>query len=461
MSVSESTLAPEALWTRRQPMLGSRLVSGTFRATRLAAVVVVPVAAVALAFGPNAQRLHPATLAAAVWFVALRSSFGEPHLVARGTAVIAATGTLTGLAMLSLLLFWLPGIGVGAVQLLLMAAAVFATAAVVAAQTQRFASRRRLLLVGADEGIEQLLRELARHPHLPFDVIGVVAHGPATSIGGAPRVGDIPELHAILGEEQPDLVVLGDEPGREEALAQVLETASARDVRVMDVHHLHEYAFGKVPVEHLSPAWFMGVLHLYQRPYSRLVKRMFDLVVASVALVLLAPVLLAVAVAVRASSRGPVFFRQRRLGEGGKLFSICKFRTMVDGAEAPGAAVWAAVDDARVTGVGRMLRRTRLDELPQLWNVLRGDMSIVGPRPERPEFLELLQETVPFWTRRHLVKPGITGWAQVCRGYAADAMATADKLAYDLYYLKYRSLLFDITIAFRTVGIVFTGFGSR
>jgi exopolysaccharide biosynthesis polyprenyl glycosylphosphotransferase len=205
----------------------------------------------------------------------------------------------------------------------------------------------------------------------------------------------------------------------------------------------------------------MGVLHLYQRPYSRIVKRTFDILAAGTALLLAAPLLLAVALIVRATSSGPILFRQLRLGEGGKLFQICKFRTMVENAEKDGVAVWAREDDPRVTTIGRALRRTRLDELPQLWNVLRGDMSVVGPRPERPEFIELLQETVPFWTRRHLVKPGITGWAQVRRGYTADAMGTAEKLSYDLYYLKYRSLVFDLAIATQTFRIVLSGFGSR
>ena len=169
----------------------------------------------------------------------------------------------------------------------------------------------------------------------------------------------------------------------------------------------------------------------------------------------------AVCVAVRASGPGPIFFRQLRLGEAGRQFEVCKFRTMIDRAEEPGVAVWAGKDDARVTQVGILLRRMRLDELPQLWNVLRGDMSIVGPRPERPEFLELLSEAVPFWTRRNLVKPGITGWAQIRQGYTADVNGAAEKLAYDLYYLKYRSLLFDIAITSRTFGTVLTGFGSR
>src|SRR6266511_5617375 len=197
----------------------------------------------------------------------------------------------------------------------------------------------------------------------------------------------------------------------------------------------------------------MYVLHFNERT--------FDLLVASVALIVLAPILVAVALIVRASSSGPILFRQVRLGEGGKVFEMLKYRTMVVGAEKPGVAVWAKADDSRVTPAGQVLRRTRLDELPQFWNVIRGDMSIVGPRPERPEFLELLRDTVPFWTRRHLVKPGITGWAQVRRGYTADVMGTADKLSYDLYYLKYRSLFFDLAIAMRTVGIVLSGFGSR
>ena len=149
------------------------------------------------------------------------------------------------------------------------------------------------------------------------------------------------------------------------------------------------------------------------------------------------------------------------MGEGGRIFEIVKFRTMVDGAEAGGEAVWALEDDPRVTNVGRLLRRTRLDEIPQLWNVLRGDMSIVGPRPERPEFLDVLNAEVPYWTRRHFVKPGITGWAQVRHGYADDVDGTAAKLAYDLYYLKHRSLVLDLAILLMTARILVTGSGAR
>jgi lipopolysaccharide/colanic/teichoic acid biosynthesis glycosyltransferase len=162
----------------------------------------------------------------------------------------------------------------------------------------------------------------------------------------------------------------------------------------------------------------------------------------------------------RTAGAGPVIFTQTRLGEGGKHFTIYKFRTMRADAEV-GGALWAAQDDPRVTRVGKVMRKMRLDELPQLVNVLKGDMSVVGPRPERPEFLEPLQEAVPFWTRRHLVKPGITGWAQVRRGYTADAEGTADKLSYDLWYLRHRSLVIDLAVCVKTFTTLLTGSGAR
>ncbi len=214
-----------------------------------------------------------------------------------------------------------------------------------------------------------------------------------------------------------------------------------------------------MPVQLLNQSWFMNVLHLYGKPYSRVAKRVFDIVVASFGLLVTAPLLPILAFVV-SRTPGPVVFRQVRLGEGGIPFTILKFRTMRQDAEAAGA-VWASEQDPRVTRTGAFMRKTRLDELPQLWNVLRGEMSIVGPRPERPEFMAELQEAVPFWSRRHLVKPGITGWAQVRRGYTSDADGTAEKLAYDLWYLRHRSLVLDLAICVKTFTTLVTGSGAR
>jgi lipopolysaccharide/colanic/teichoic acid biosynthesis glycosyltransferase len=149
-------------------------------------------------------------------------------------------------------------------------------------------------------------------------------------------------------------------------------------------------------------------------------------------------------------SHGPILYRQTRVGEGGRPFTICKFRTMRPDAEAPGEAAFAAENDPRVTRVGRVLRMLHLDELPQLWVVLKGDMSVVGPRPERPEFIPMLEDAVPFFTRRLLVKPGITGWAQLRRDYASDAEGAADKLSYDLWYIRHRNVIVDLAICAKT-----------
>ena len=462
--MSEGVLAyPDGLERRSRwvPVKGALALGG--REALRAALIAVPVAAAASWHGLSAQTLFQASISTMIWFVALRTSYSGPgpSALVLGGSIVTALGSLSGLAALSVLNFWLPGLELSGRQLLLMAAGAFLLSWVFETKMQRPASRRRLVIVGADDGTKELLAELERHPRLPYELVGIVDDEAGAPIAGVRRLGATRELAAILRDEKPDLVVLGRDAHRtEDALSHVLDLASL-DVRVVDVHHFNEHAFGKVPVHHLSPVWFMGVLHLYQRPYSRIVKRTFDILAAGTALLLAAPLLLAVALIVRATSSGPILFRQLRLGEGGKLFQICKFRTMVENAEKDGVAVWAREDDPRVTTIGRALRRTRLDELPQLWNVLRGDMSVVGPRPERPEFIELLQETVPFWTRRHLVKPGITGWAQVRRGYTADAMGTAEKLSYDLYYLKYRSLVFDLAIATQTFRIVLSGFGSR
>ena len=285
---------------------------------------------------------------------------------------------LTGLALLG---FWLPRIEVGSSSRLILAAGVVLAAASLEMSATSFESRRRVLVVGtADEGTE-LRRNLALHPGRRFDCVGIVEDGYVNPHADGLHRGTLRELGQVVTLARPDLIVLSEGPARAEAVRQLMDTHPA-DFRLIGLHQFYEHAFGRVPVEHLSPVWFMSVLHLYQRTYSRLTKRIFDLALASVALAIVAPGLLILAVLVRLSSPGPVIFRQIRLGEGGTTFVMLKFRTMVNSAEGDGGAMWATERDPRGTRVGGFMRSTRLDELPQLWNVVRGEMSLVGPRPE-------------------------------------------------------------------------------
>jgi exopolysaccharide biosynthesis polyprenyl glycosylphosphotransferase len=427
------------------------------------AAVLVPVGIVFLAI----SELGPATLVfagitAAIWLASLRPSYYAVHRSPplQGIGVASALGVVTGLAALSVLEFWIPAFGLEPRELLLMAGAVFVASAGFEWFLERFESPCRVLLVGMSDEGSGLLSDLAQHPHLPFVCVGVIDDNFGDGAEDGLRRAAVAELPEIVMRERPDLIVLGDGQTRARAMHHLVEAASA-GFRVVGPHQFYEYAFGKVPVRCLSPDWFMSVLHLYQRRYSRITKRSFDLVFASIGLALVAPFFPVLALLVRLSGPGPIIFRQVRLGEGGNTFEVLKLRTMIESAENDGEPIWATADDARATRVGRFLRSTRLDELPQLWNVLHGEMSFVGPRPERPEFLDALRREVPFWTSRQLIKPGITGWAQVCLGYTSDAGGAAEKLSYDLYYLRHRSILIDLAIITRTVRFVLLGFAAH
>ena len=312
------------------------------------------------------------------------------------------------------------------------------------------AGRRRVLLVGSADVTSELAEELSRARACRFELIARVGEAQRCFGVSIPRLGGMDELAAVVAAQQPDLVVLTDETTYGRAVERLLDVPSAR-FRVVGLAGFFEHALGRVPIERITPAWFLSTLHLRQPVYSRWMKRSFDILVAVLGLVLTAPLLLALAVLV-ARTRDPVIYRQTRLGEGGRRFTMLKLRTMVQDAEQPGRPRFASADDARTIPGGRFLRRTHLDELPQLWNVLKGDMSLVGPRPERPAMIQDIELAVPFWSRRLLVKPGVTGWAQVSCGYAADCEQMMRKLSYDLWYLRYQSLVVDIGICLRTVG---------
>jgi exopolysaccharide biosynthesis polyprenyl glycosylphosphotransferase len=312
----------------------------------------------------------------------------------------------------------------------------------------------RILMIGDSSGGAELARGLVEDANLKWLLVGLVVCRTETA-GAEVRM----TFRDLVAERRPDLVVLTESKSNGETLAALLDVPNPT-FRLMSFDHFCEYAFGRIPIWNVSPMWFMSLLHAYRRTYRRATKRAVDVVLASGTILLLWPLLLLITLAVRLSGSGPIFYRQIRAGEAGAPFEILKFRTMTNGAESSGA-VWAEENDERVTSIGRSLRRFRLDELPQVWNVLKGEMSMIGPRPERPEFVEMLEREIPHWSRRHLVKPGITGWAQVSMGYTDDATTAADKLAYDLYYIKHRTLTLDLAICLKTVRVVLRGQGAR
>ncbi|MBX6392591.1 MAG: TIGR03013 family PEP-CTERM/XrtA system glycosyltransferase, partial [Burkholderiales bacterium] len=223
----------------------------------------------------------------------------------------------------------------------------------------------------------------------------------------------------------------------------------------------HERVGGEVPLDSLKLSWLIYGEGFRQNALRNFVKRLFDIVVASALLVLTLPIMLLTALVILLESGRPVIYRQERVGYAGKTFTLLKLRSMRVDAESDGRAVWAQENDPRITPFGRFIRRTRIDELPQLWNVLKGEMSFVGPRPERPVFVAALEAQLPYYAARHSVKPGLTGWAQVRYPYGASVEDATRKLQFDLYYVKNHSLFLDLFILFETVRVVIFGEGAR
>ena len=398
-------------------------------------------------FGPSSTAVAGAALLTAVWLISLRSAFAAVHFTL-GLPVRCAVGTVTGVIGISAVALWVPGLGMSSSTILALAVSVFVLTTVWECVAQRVVGKRRVLVIGTSSSADAVADAISFEGHVPFTVVGAVDDEPTDSS----RLGSVAELSRVIEEQRPDLIVLTDGESSAKALDRLLD-GPASGLKLVGQAHFFDHAFGRIPLEDLKPTWFMSIFHLWQRPYTRFAKRTFDIACASVLLVLAAPFMLVIAGLVRLTP-GPVIYRQTRVGEGGKHFKMFKFRTMREDAEEPGRPAFAEEDDPRVTGVGRFLRRTHLDELPQLWDVLKGDMSIVGPRPERPEFIPTLEEAVPFFTRRLLVKPGITGWAQLRRDYASDTDGAADKLSYDLWYLRHRNLLVDLAICAKTFSAI-------
>ncbi len=328
--------------------------------------------------------------------------------------------------------------------------------------TPRF--RERLLLLGDTPLADRLIETLSKVGARGYEVLGYVDNREGADQGlhnGYRVLGKVAELEQVAAQHRAGTIVVTlDERRGTLPLAAILD-CKLRGIRVEDWPSFYERLTGRIGIENLRPSWMVFSDGFRRASGTQTVKRAMDIGLALVFLVLGFPLFVLIALAIKLESRGPILFRQERVGQGGKIFNLLKFRTMVEGAERQSGPVWATENDPRITRVGHFLRRSRLDEFPQILNVLKGDMSFVGPRPERPHFLGMLQQTIPYYLQRQSVKPGITGWAQIRYPYGSSVEAAAQKLEYDLYYIKNMSIFLDLLIVLSTVQVVLFGRGAR
>jgi sugar transferase (PEP-CTERM system associated) len=364
--------------------------------------------------------------------------------------------------LLAAIYFWFPsliiGRGVFVVSSTLVLIAVAGWRLLFEWLMRRVAPRERLLLVGTGPAAVSLAKELfARRQELGVEIVGFVDPDP-TRVGAAVinpgvigTIDDIPSLVRLRGVDRV-VVSLADARGKL-PMDKLLEM-KLDGVTFDHLASVYEELTGKIAVENLRPSWLIFSSGFKKSRLVQNSKRLIDVTAGALGLLLLSPVMGVTALLVKWTSKGPAVYRQERVGQHGRLFTVYKFRSMRQDAEAGTGAVWAQKNDNRVTPIGRFIRKSRLDELPQLWNVLIGDMSLVGPRPERPEFVRQLTEQIPFYGQRHVVRPGLTGWAQVRYSYGSTVEDALEKLQYDLFYIKNLTIPLDLFVMFCTLKTV-------
>lgn len=322
---------------------------------------------------------------------------------------------------------------------------------------------RSIVIVGAGATGKTIYKILSEKDE--FIVKGFLDDNPENiheMIGTHSVIGDTSTLMNMTLNREIDTAVIAITRARNEQLFKTIVECKMNGLEVYDMPSLYEELTGKLPVKHLNDIWmaFATFRGIGGSVYTDRLKRIVDIVLSIIGLILNIPIMLIVSVAIMLDSRGGILFRQTRVGKDGKNFQLIKLRSMIIDAESDGA-VWAKENDKRVTQVGRYIRKLRIDEIPQMYNVLKGDMSFIGPRPERPEFIKKLIKEIPFYSIRHTVKPGLTGWAQVNFRYAASSIDALEKLQYDLYYIKNLSIFLDFHILLKTVRVILMVKGSR
>jgi sugar transferase (PEP-CTERM system associated) len=319
------------------------------------------------------------------------------------------------------------------------------------------------MIVGSGPLAKNIAKEIIEKGDTGFKVIGFITDNPVRigeKLINPSVVGDDSQIfdHAMKEKVERIIVALEERRGKFPG-AQLLD-CKMRGIAIEEGIEFYEHLTGRLQVESLRPSFLIFSDGFIKSKLTIWTKRVIEFALSLLGLILLSPLILAVFILIKIDSRGPVFFRQERVGERKKIFKLLKFRSMVENAEANGP-VWAEQDDKRVTRVGRWIRKWRIDEVPQMLNVLKGDVSFVGPRPERPFFVEKLRKEIPFYDQRFSVKPGVTGWAQIKYRYGASIEDAMEKLKYDLYYIKNLSPLLDLLIIFETIKVVLFGKGAR
>lgn len=321
----------------------------------------------------------------------------------------------------------------------------------------------KVLIVGAGGTGKELYSILENNKDV--DVIGFLDDAPdklGMTIGSSSVIGETGLLLPLLRDKNIDKVIVAINGNISPELFKRIVDAKFSGVEIYDMPSIYENITGKIPVLHTNDRW-LGYSNIYgikKNLYNTKIKMFLDKTLAAIGLILSAPIMCITSLAIKLDSKGTVFYSQERVGKDGKVFTLFKFRSMKADAEANGA-VWAKQNDSRVTRVGRIIRLLRIDEIPQMWNVIKGDMSFIGPRPERPEFVESLSKEIPYYFLRQSVKPGITGWAQINYRYGASKEDALEKLQYDLFYIKNLSFILDLIILFATIRVVLFGKGAR
>jgi len=395
----------------------------------------------------------------------LRTIVDTRELLVRLFQALGATSLI-----LALVYFWAPdwiiGRGVFLVAAILVITLVTTWRVVFTWVTKRAAPRERLLLVGTSPAAVELARELHERRHeLGVEIVGFI--DPDSKRIGAPVlnpgvIGTIEDIPMLVQRSGADRVVVSLSDARGKLpMDRLLDIRLGTGVTFDHLASVYEEYTGKIALENLRPSWLIFSEGFRKTRVLLAFKRAFDLTLTVVGVIVTAPLMLVVAALVKLTSQGPILYHQERVGLNGRPFTVHKFRTMRRDAEADTGPVWSQANDTRITPVGRFLRRTRFDELPQLWNVFRGDMSLVGPRPERPSFVAELTANIPFYGQRHVVKPGLTGWAQIRYTYGASVEDAIEKLQYDLYYIKNLSLALDLVIVLETIKTVVLRRGAQ